>query len=301
MENYKRILLIADPSMRRTVAFERAVWLARSSGAALHITLFDRNPLINLAALIDKDRAHAAIDAWLNERLVWLRGEAAELESDGLKVSTDVVWAAPVEDDVLMAIADYDPDLVVKDVHYESRVKRVLLKPLDWQLLRSCPVPLLFAHTFSHAVPSRVLAAVDASLPSKEQKAINQRVIERGLFLARQCKSEFHLLYAFIGPYTPMMPMGPAAAYLSDFYRSVEPAHRRNFTELADAYGVPIECRHFISGPAAQTIADFAREDHSDVLVIGTLRHGLVDRMLLGSTAEAILDLSPCDVLAVKN
>lgn len=301
MNPYQRILLIADPSMRRTPAFERAVWLARSSGAALHIVLLDRNALLDAASLLDAQRAHHAIEAWMNERRAWLSSEAADLGRDGIEVSTNMVWASPVEDEMLMAIADSAPDLVVKDVHYESRLKRALFKPVDWQLLRSCKVPLLLVHTLAHAVPRRIVAAVDASLRTPQQNATNHCVIERGRALAQQCKAEFHLLYAFVGPYTPTTPMGPAAAYLNDLYNTVEPAHRRNFGEIADDHGVPQEHRHFLSGPAAQTIADFAREDHSDVLVIGTLRHGMVDRMLLGTTAESILDRAPCDVLAVKN
>jgi universal stress protein E len=77
--------------------------------------------------------------------------------------------------------------------------------------------------------------------------------------------------------------------------------HRRNFEALAQAHSVPLERRHFLQGPAAKSITGFARADHSDVLVIGSARHTLVDRLLMGTTAEAILDRAPCNVLAVKS
>ncbi len=69
MSQYQRILLLADPSLRRTPAFERAVWLARASGAALHIALFDRDPLISAAALVTDTRHTEA-----RSRSGWNRG-----------------------------------------------------------------------------------------------------------------------------------------------------------------------------------------------------------------------------------
>jgi len=300
MSQYQRILLIADPSMRRTPAFERAIWLARSSGARLHIALFDRNPLIAAAALIDKLHSSDLMTAWLAQRRAWLQTEAAQLAEHGLTVTTEVVWARPSQDEILLRVAEQSPDLVIKDVEYESHLKRTLFTPLDWQLLRNCTVPLLLVNKLTHALPRRVVAAVDASVDTEQHNALNHAVIRQALALAIQCDAELHLVYAFAGPQAMIDPAGAHLGSIGQLYDTLLPMHRRNFEALAQAHSVPLERRHFLQGTPAKAVAEFARADHSDVLVIGSMRHTLVDRMLMGTTAEAILDDAPCNVLAVK-
>jgi nucleotide-binding universal stress UspA family protein len=39
---------------------------------------------------------------------------------------------------------------------------------------------------------------------------------------------------------------------------------------------------------------------NADIVVIGAVARGAIQRMLLGSTAELILDHVPCDLLIVK-
>lgn len=60
------------------------------------------------------------------------------------------------------------------------------------------------------------------------------------------------------------------------------------------------ECTSFIrSGSAKHEIIDLAKEIDADLIVAGSHgRHGL--QLLLGSTANGILHLAKCDVLAVR-
>ena len=52
-------------------------------------------------------------------------------------------------------------------------------------------------------------------------------------------------------------------------------------------------------GPAKQVILDEAREINADLIVVGSHgRHG--PRLLLGSTANAVLHGAECDVMAVR-
>ncbi|MDB5971344.1 MAG: universal stress protein family [Hydrocarboniphaga sp.] len=300
MNSYTRIFLIADASMRRTPALDCAARLAKEGGAALHIAIFDRDPLITAAALFDKERSDRARQSWMDERRNWLLAQAERLSLDGIQVSSEIVWARPVQDEILLNIDDHSPDLVIKDVHYESHLRRVLFTPLDWQLLRCCPLPLLLVNGLANAAPRRIIAAVDAGFDASQQSELNHRVIREAQALAIRSGAELHLVYAFVGPLVMIDPMGVGATSVAEIYNALLPIHRDNFDALAEAHSVPAQRRHFLSGAAAQTIAEFTQADHSDVLVIGSVRHGLIDRMLMGTTAEAILDKASCNVLAVK-
>ncbi len=53
-------------------------------------------------------------------------------------------------------------------------------------------------------------------------------------------------------------------------------------------------------GPsAAHVIADLAREEGSDVIVVGTRGHTVLAGLLLGSVTERLLHVAPCPVLVI--
>lgn len=297
MKPYQRILLVADPAMRRTPAFERAVWLTGITGAALHIGLFDRNPAIAALALVDQKGAQQARDAWLAQRRAWLAEVAIALRGKGLRVTTEAVWAQPLRVEVLSHVAEYRPDLVIKDVLRETPLRNLLLRPIDWHLLHDCTAPMLLVNTLDHAVPRRVIAAVDVSQELATASDFNGQIIETAGSLAAQCGAELHLAYCFD---LPSETGGGLAATLTELYDTLRDRHRTRFDALAEAHGLQPERRHFLKGLASAALAEFAGDGRSDVLVVGAHQRKGIDRILLGSTTDAMLDVACCDVLVVN-
>ena len=73
----------------------------------------------------------------------------------------------------------------------------------------------------------------------------------------------------------------------------------RSLKEKADRVGIPANLRFVERGHAATQIIELAKERACDLIVVGSHgRHGW--RLLLGSTANAVLHGAPCDVLAVR-
>lgn len=74
----------------------------------------------------------------------------------------------------------------------------------------------------------------------------------------------------------------------------------KNFlSELMSSLGMSIDEIMVPVGSIKSEIHDAARQQGSDLIVIGTHgRHGVA--LLLGSTANAVLHGAPCDVLSVK-
>lgn len=300
MSQYQRLLLIADPDMRRTPAFERAAWLARTTGAALHVGLFGRNSFIGAVARIDAAQAQTAREAWLAQRRTWLAQEAESLNEQGLAVSTQAVWSSDVAQDVAAQARELRADLVIKDVHHEPALKRLLLKPLDWQLLRSSPVPVLLVNTLAHAVPRRVLAAVDAADGGVNENSPNDRVVRAALALSIQCDAELHMVYCFDTALNAgVTASGVGVDFSVDLYEALQTTHRENFERLAQRFGVPADRAHFLAGSAGSVLPDFAADHRADALVMGTAQRTGLDRLLLGSTTEIVLERIGCDVLAV--
>ena len=57
---------------------------------------------------------------------------------------------------------------------------------------------------------------------------------------------------------------------------------------------------HLSRGDARNVIPELARELHADLVVMGTVARTGISGLLIGNTAESILDQLECSVLAVK-
>ncbi|WP_299696491.1 universal stress protein [Hydrocarboniphaga sp.] len=294
MNHFRRIMLLASPSMRRTAAFERASWLAQTTGASLHISLIDYDPGIAKALQAHPASGEKLREAYLAQRRDWLAQEILGLKSRRISATTQVCWANPLKTELLAQIAAYAPDLIVKDVHHEPLLRRILLRPLDWQLLRECPSPLLLVGSLNHAVPKVVIAAVDVSGGDNAVSRFNRLILGHAQALATDCGAELHVTYAFI------LPVSIAGDFSGEIYDSLIRADRVAFDALAKEYAIPSERAHFLVGPPATEIVELAARKGADAIVLGASQHPWIDRLLMGTTAEAVLERSPCDVLAIK-
>jgi universal stress protein A len=64
-------------------------------------------------------------------------------------------------------------------------------------------------------------------------------------------------------------------------------------------WGVPVQ--HFVEpGSPSSVITDFAVTCHADLIVLGSLGHTGLDRLLLGSVAERVVRYAKCSVLVVR-
>lgn len=81
---------------------------------------------------------------------------------------------------------------------------------------------------------------------------------------------------------------------------NVKAAHRQAVIDLIDECNVPDSEIVLRAGKPAEIIAELAGEQAIDLVVLGSIKRGRIERALLGSTAERVVGEAPCDVLLVK-
>jgi len=140
----------------------------------------------------------------------------------------------------------------------------------------------------------KVLVAVDLSDESNE-------IIKRALAVCSG-DTEIHLAYVqepMEAVYMGVVPYGPVFVGMDQVEDRLQKELKSKLTSWADAHNIPHERSHFLSGSPARELHRFVEENDVDLIVIGT--HGQKGvQLLLGSTANAVLHGSPCDVLAVR-
>ena len=281
--------------MRHSPAMERAIALADATGAALHIAVFIEDfDLMRLMSNSEQLR-----ESCRQENLQWLKDEAELMRRKGINVTTEVALTRDPLQEILGHVAEMQPDLIIKDVHHESALKRVFVTPLDWQLLRECPPPVHLVSEVRCPLPRVIVAAVDPSHPEGQISGINDSVIQAANELATQCDAELHMLYAYELTHTHFSDAGAGAVTMPGFSNDVRRSLEKCFIALAGRHGVPPERQHFIAGPPTKAMAEFATHTRADVFVMGNTHHKGVDK-LIGSTTEHVLYKVSCSVLAIK-
>ncbi|MDP9653695.1 UNVERIFIED_ORG: universal stress protein E [Pseudomonas putida] len=294
MSQYQRLLLIINPALRHSSAINHAAALAKASGASLHIAAL--TPSSKWLSLLEEGDRESGRERYLQDHRGWLEAQAENLRGRGIEVTTEVAWAEDIKQDIIEHVTDMQPDVLIKEVQHESALKRAFFTPLDWHLLRHCPVPVFLVGGSSFVLPRKVVAAVEVSDVESTDNELNDRIIKQACSLAMQCNAELHLLYACDISAAFLADMGGLT--LADLTHALRRDLETSFIELADRFGVPSDRRHFIEGNPVKALSEFADEHNVDVIVMGRVQSHGVDK-LLGSTTEHILYQVPCCVLAV--
>ncbi|WP_207867455.1 universal stress protein [Pseudomonas sp. 58(2021)] len=295
MSQYQRLLLVINPVLRGSPAITHAGALARVSGAALHIVALVKS--LDILWLLEEGNREQARETYLQDHRDWLKYQAEKLSGKGVTVTCEVAWADDMKQGILDHVTELNPDLLIKEVQHESLLKRAFFTPLDWYLLRHCPVPLYLLGGAAHALPRKVVAAVDASASGPENNRLNERIIQQATALAIQCDAELHLLYAYDVSQEYLAELGDGLK-VAELTKGLRREFEKTYLDWANRHGVPADRRHFVVGHPVAALSEFADEHQVDVIVMGRVQfHGL-DK-LLGSTTEHILYQVPCNVLAV--
>ena len=299
--SHRKILLIARRVEPHSPALNRAAALIRAGGGTLHLCLFEQQPLLEAVAHLSSEVARQAREAQLAEAHHWLNDKVQALRETGVKAEGEVVWGRPLLEHMLAKIHQQQPSLVIKDIHLEPLLRRVLLTPIDWHLLRDCPCPLMLVNPQALPLPRRVVAAVEPVAAEHSEGHLNERIAQLASDLARLSGASTELAYAYEG-LSPLAVSQPEeyTVIAAEIYEQLRQTQVERFHRFAAAQGVPAERQQVLYGPPWLALADCADDPRADLLVLGSVQRSGLERALIGSTAERILDQARCDLLVVK-
>src|SRR5690348_204578 len=287
-------MVIVDKALTMTPALVRAAAMARKSGDRLLLALFEYDRALARAASRGLD-----LDAYKRGRHQKLEALAERLRHDGLTVDTRLFWDHPAMARILLAVLAEQPEMVVKDVHREASLKRVLFAPEDLDLLRQCPAPLMLVRSGTHGLPRRILAAVDPLDEQGRPHELNARVLNAANRLAMECDAELDVVHAFeyIAPFA-----GPEFGWMPDvgLIEQFRAEHLGALRDLGREFGIPAGRLHLLDGIPGWAIARYAAANRIDIVVMGSIQRNFLQRLSIGSVAEFLLQHLDCDVLALK-
>ena len=306
MKRLDRILAVLDPTTEAQPALAKAATLARRCGATLELFICDFDPSLSGQPFFDTDKLRQLREEFVSERLEYLEGAAEELRTEGLAVETHVHWDNPSYRGVVRRVEESSPDLVVKDTHYHTALRRSLFTNTDWSLIRTCPVPLLLAKPDDWPDTPRVLAALDPGHLGDKPAALDHDILDWSELLAARLGGELHAVHAFfpaalIAATTTMADMPLVSGITA---AEIVEADRKRIAgvlaEIVASHAVAPARVHLEQGVAQDVLPRIAENIGAALIVMGAVSRSRLQEVFVGSTAERVLDRIGCDVLVVK-
>jgi nucleotide-binding universal stress UspA family protein len=301
MKRFKNILYHADGDLSNSESLGRAVKLAQRNDARL--TVMDVVAESELAVDVEE-----RLDLNLNQLLRQRRQE--ELEAlvephmqSGLPVYNQVVSGTPFIE-LIRAVQRDGFDLLMKAPHPpEGLTERLFYGSFDLHLLRKCPCPVWIDRPESAHPYRNILAAVDANDQSCQD--LNGLIMDLASSLAEREAAQLHVVHAWQLPGETMLRSGRArisATELERLLADTHQSHRQHFNDLLLHYGLSSDSPHvnLVKKKGPEAITGLADEINADLIVMGTVGRTGLPGLIIGNTAEDVLQNTRASVLAVK-
>jgi universal stress protein E len=295
------ILVIVNPLARDQPAIAKAATLARWLGAGIELLICDTKSSRDIHT---EGQLPAISNALLTDELDSLLEQLAEpLRDDGIDVTTHVISGDPLHEVVMSWMCNSPADLVIKDTHHHSFARRALGTNTDWHFIRTCPTPLLLTKPKPWGAPLVLMAAVDTGHVNDPSGALDHRILDVAASTAKRCDAGVHVAHAY---FSPAIASAVVGAMPRIFGVSVEALaaerelKRVQVKQLTDEYEIADANLRVDAAMATEYLPRMAVEWHADIVVMGAVSRSGLKRVLIGSTAERVLEILPCDVLVVK-
>jgi len=142
MRSISKILSVIDPTAKDQPALRHAAWLAKKAGAELELLVCYYNEYLSGDRLFDSPSLEKARSEVIGNQEQHLEVLAEPIRGTGIVVTTTAVWDHPLFEGIVRHAINSNADIVFKDTHHHSAVTRALLTNTDWNLIRTCPIPL---------------------------------------------------------------------------------------------------------------------------------------------------------------
>ncbi len=255
------IFCVMDPTAETQHALARAAFVARAQGAAITAYL-----------VVPKDEDMPDPEGWLEKQI-------APFREKGLKIEPRIEHNNDWRQAIASAAERSGADLITKSTYRRSAVRRWILRNSDHLLLKSARCPILFSkteNTFDTKGPTKVLVSVNVNAEDPERRELREIVTRNARDLVEQLGAEMHVVNSFPSRMEFVHP-----------------------PDLAKRFDVPRSHAHVAEGSAEEVVSEVCQRLGNPLVVMGAVIRPGVKGMVVGNTAERILNAVPGDVLAI--
>ncbi len=270
---FERFLVASDGSEFSAAAVREALNMAGKCGAQVHVM-----------SLVATGVEHEGLgEAFLKQELAKAQGHLdgiqAQAQAAGIPCETHLVQGNRIDREIVDLAEQVKADVIVMGRRGRRGLARLMLGHATAQVIGQAHCNVLVVPRAAHVEGRHIVLATDGS------RFADAAAVTAGN-LARVCGTPITVTSVHKAEY------GPERRAEADQAVARVVGHMQG--EGAKAEGRVLE------GDPADAIAGLARECNADLIVTGSHGRTGLQRVLLGSTSERILNETPCAVLVVK-
>lgn len=293
-EGYQRILIATDFSAYGAAALKQGEWLARQTKAKVTVahSLRDLHWAVTSGSSWSKQFEDLDREARQDSEMK-LRRLIANMDAVDLDVKVATLQGEPYLA-ITRAVQQEGYDLVLAGTRGMAAWEQFFIGSTAKRLIRKCPASVWIVKAEHVGPPKAVLAATDFS-------EVSRRAVLEGLSIANQASAEFHLLHVIDSMDVPediisRIPQG------SSLRRGLKKGAEDHFDAFVESLGAAPDQvrRHLTWGTPWREVGRLAQHLSIDLIALGTVGRSGVKGLLLGNTAEKVLDTCNCSMLTVK-
>lgn len=302
---FNNILVVLNPENDKQYALARAVRLAQEqkSPNPVNITLFLAiyDLSYEMSALLSSEERTEMRHNVIEQRKLAIQPYIEKYTSDGIQFSSTVVWHSNEAEAITLEVETHNYDLVVKYTKAEESLKSLIVTPVDWQILRKCPTPILVVKDGDWKHQRRILVAVNVSDDENEaHSSFNDELVSLSMDLADSLdRGNIHLVTAY--PPTPInMAIDLPEFSTGDCNSGLRGQYLLNMKALRQKYGISDDHTHVLEGFPEDVIPQVAEKLEAELVILGTIGRTGLSAAFLGNTAEHVISKLNCNLLAIK-
>lgn len=301
---FTNILVVLNPDNDKQYALARAVRLAKEQQHDQKIkitallTVYDLS--YEMSALLSSEERQEMHNTAIEQQRQAVQFYLDKYADPEIEFASHIVWNSNEADAINEEVANNNYDLVVKYTKDEESFTSLIFTPVDWQLLRKCPAPVLMVRDGDWKHQRRILIAVNVSGEQEYQNEFNLELVETGMALAENLnRGNVHLVAAY--PVAPInMAIDLPEFNTSGYENGIRGQHLLNMKTLRQQFGIDEDHTHVREGFPEDVIPEVAKEIEAELVILGTVGRTGLSAALLGNTAEHVVSKLSCNLLAIK-
>lgn len=297
---FQKILVATDFSEDSAAALQLAVWVARQSSGQLvlsHVLEDLRRATMGMSYKAKQDLL--AGDGKLYEKEIRyvsdqkLQALIQSLKEPSVKISRETLLGEAFVE-ITHAVQQEGIDLVMLGTRGITGWKQFFVGSTARKLIRNCPSAVWIVKKEHAAAPKVILAPTDFS-------DVSRKAVLAGLWLAEKANAEFHLVHVIDSKDAPddlLEHIPPGSSVRQEINKEAE----QRLEQFLKSLGADVSriVSHLTWGHPWQEISRIAMKHQTDLITLGTVGRSGVKGIVLGNTAERVLDTCDCSILTVK-
>ena len=301
MSAIHRILVcVKDLDGKPLPAVLKAAQLAHGNGAELELFHALTSPLYTDPIRV-RERAMGTLEGDLHQQaLRRLEAIADRLRAHSIKVKVSAEWDYPSHEAIIRRAQVIKADLIVAGCHARKHRMPWLLRLTDWELVRQSPVPVLLVKNSRPYRRPAVLAAIDPSHAHEKPLQLDKEILRAGKTLSESLHGTLHAVHAYEWFPVNVPPEALVPGTLEALQKEAKRAAKARLSRVLKPSRIARSRQYLIARQPTDAIAEAARKSRSAIVVMGAMSRSGIKRLLIGNTAEQILDDLTCDIMVVK-